>query len=268
MEDHDLAGGIKLLQSRYVYSCRASAEERREYRRTSQFLRRGKRRDGRRRALPPPRRRPSRRSSPRRWLLIFELVQNFHNTATAADARGYAEYVGRVAVGGKEERREDRNRETERRRVKVGEHGARKGGERERKRESRHRPRTVSNLAKFRRLKRDTPRARFSVCPFGLRHPSVTHPPSGCISPSSSIPLPTFSQFAFLRGFSLAVRLTLGSLSHPFLCLSAHLLCPFLPLFRLYRWQRKYYSRNDDDDNDVNDRSTTCSVLCYIAVTT
>lgn len=34
-----------------------------------------------------PRRRPSRRSSPRRWLLIFELVQNFHNTATAADAR-------------------------------------------------------------------------------------------------------------------------------------------------------------------------------------
>lgn len=55
-------------------------------------------------AALPPRRRPSRRSSPRRWLLIFELVQNFHNTATAADGGEGIPSTPAGWVGGREGR--------------------------------------------------------------------------------------------------------------------------------------------------------------------
>ena len=65
-------------------------------------------------AAVSPRRRPSRRSSPRRWLLIFELVQNFHNTVT----RGYAESAG--STSGREERRANEKRKDEERYSEKG----------------------------------------------------------------------------------------------------------------------------------------------------
>lgn len=110
-------------------------------------------------AARPPRRRPSRRSFPRvGWLLIFELVQNFHNTPRRRRrrrrrTRGYAEGTSAGLAGGKEESERDEGREGR---------DAKRGW----RRRSRHRPRTVSNLAKFSRLKRDT---RSSLCPFPIR---------------------------------------------------------------------------------------------------
>lgn len=95
---------------------------------------------------------------------------------------------------------------------------------------SRHRPRTVSNLAKFRRLKRDTPRHPL-LCPFDSRHPSVIHPahPLGlplflALSPIT----PIDAQLAFLRGLSRRPRFTLDCLTLPLY--QAHLLRPIAVL--------------------------------------
>lgn len=76
---------------------------------------------------------------------------------------------------------------------------------------SRHRPRTVSNLAKFRRLKRDTPRHPL-LCPFDSRHPSVIHPasPSRSASLSRSIP-----HHPYRRSARLSPRLVSSSAVHP-----------------------------------------------------
>lgn len=113
-------------------------------------------------AARPPRRRPSRpRSFPRvGWLLIFELVQNFHNTPRRRRQRRTREGTLKVRRQGRRAARK-RKRERERRGERERQRAAPREWRVETRRGdgggwSRHRPRTVSNLAKFSRLKRDT----------------------------------------------------------------------------------------------------------------
>lgn len=138
-------------------------------------------------AARPPRRRPSRpRSFPRvGWLLIFELVQNFHNTP-----------------------RRRRQRRTREGTLKVRRRGRRAARKRKRERETRGERKTESRAAGvegrnatrgWRRLESPSASDGFELgkvqpaqkrhppppCPSDSRHPSVTHP--DCAHPLESL---------------------------------------------------------------------------------
>jgi len=172
-----------------------------------------------RRGAPAATQAVSTRSFPRvGWLLIFELVQNFHNTPRRRRrrrrrrrTRGYAEGTSAGSAGGKEESERDEGRDGR---------DAKRGW----RRRSRHRPRTVSNLAKFSRLKRDT---RSSLYPFPIRGTppwltltALTLSSLACLSLHPRLLHPRFAS-PFSAASLAAVRLTLDYLTLS-LCPNAH----------------------------------------------
>lgn len=198
-----------------------------------------------------PRRRPSRRSSPRRWLLIFELVQNFHNTATAADARvRRVHWRGRRVGRKRETSKRERKDEEEKREEEMGERGESCRDEGECDARGMESPSASDGfeLGKVQAAQKRHPSAPTPLS-FRLAAPLRDSPCSLPLLPlflALSPLTPIDVRLAFLRGLSRRPRLTLD--------------CLTLPLYQAHLLRLTVRSRN------IHAMTTRSTLLCHLSL--